>query len=98
MISQRPSFPKFSFILKSQSLIFKTIVLPQSILVFSPIIWRMLAFSETKINGFGAQGHVPKSRNHTNEGLEGSHISKPKSYKFKLKQNNHTELLSISFP
>ena len=52
-----------------------------------------------KINniGFGAHGHVPKSRKHENEGVEGSHISKSKSYKLKTKQNNITELLSISF-
>ena len=48
--------------------------------------------------GFGAQGHVQKSRNDRNEGPEGSHITKSKSYKFKLEQNNTTELLSISFP
>ena len=48
--------------------------------------------------GFGAQGHVAKSRNHGNEGFEGSPISKSKGYKFKLKQNNTTEFLSISFP
>ena len=53
-----------------------------------------------KINdiGFGAQGHVQKSRHHDNEGSEGSHTSKSKSYKFKLKQDNTTELLNISFP
>ena len=52
-----------------------------------------------KINniGFGARGHVKKSRNNRNEGVEGTHISKLKSYKFKLKQNTSTELLSISF-
>ena len=48
--------------------------------------------------GFGAQGHVRKSRNHRNEEFEGSAISKSKIYKFKLKQNNTTELLSIAFP
>ena len=47
--------------------------------------------------GFGAQGHVRKSRNHRNEGFEGSHESKSKSYKYKLEQSNTTELLSISF-
>ena len=52
---------------------------------------------KTNINGFGGQGHVQKSRNHRNDGFEGSHINKSKSYKFKLKQNNATELLSISF-
>ena len=53
-----------------------------------------------KINniGFGAHGHIQKSRNHRNEGFECSHISKSKSYKFKLKQIKTTELLSISFP
>ena len=53
-----------------------------------------------KINdiGLGAQGHVQKSRNHRNEGVEGSPISKSKSCKFELEQNNPTELLSISFP
>ena len=48
--------------------------------------------------GFGAQGQVRKSRNYRNEGFEGSHISKSKRYKLKLKQNNTTELLSICFP
>ena len=47
--------------------------------------------------GLGSPGHVRKSRNHGNEGFEGSPISKSKSYKFKLKQNNTMELLSISF-
>ena len=47
--------------------------------------------------GFGAQGHVPKSRNHRNEGFEGSPMSKSKSDKFKLEQKNTVELLSISF-
>ena len=47
--------------------------------------------------GSGAQRHVRKSRDHSNEGFEGSHTSKSKSYQFTLKQNNTTELLSISF-
>ena len=51
-----------------------------------------------KINGVGAQGHVPKSRNHRNEGLAGSQIRKSKSCKFKLKRNNTMELLSTPFP
>ena len=46
--------------------------------------------------GFVAQGHVRKSRNPRNDGLDVSHITKSNSYKFKLKQNNTTELLSIS--
>ena len=48
--------------------------------------------------GFGKEGHVKKSRNRENEGFEGSHTTKSKSYKLKLEQNNPTELLSISFP
>ena len=52
--------------------------------------------TKIKTNGFGAQGHIRKSRNHRNEGFEGSHISKSKNYKFKLEQNNTTKLLSIS--
>ena len=44
------------------------------------------------------KGHVQQSRNHINEGFEGSHISKSRSYKLKMKQNNTTELLSTSFP
>ena len=53
-----------------------------------------------KINhiGCGARGHARKSRNHRNEGFEGSHITKSKSYKFEMEQNNLTELLSISLP
>ena len=46
--------------------------------------------------GFGAHGHAPKSRNHRNEGIEG-HITKSKSYRFEMEQNNPKELLSISF-
>ena len=51
-----------------------------------------------KINGFGAQGHVQKSRNHEHEGSEGSHISTSESYKFKLEQNTTAELLSTNIP
>ena len=68
------------------------------------MIWDFFDFSSIlvspKINniGFGAQGHVRKSRNHRSEGVHGSHISKSKRYKFKLKQNNNImELLNISF-
>ena len=50
------------------------------------------------INGFGKKGHVQKFRNHRNEGFEGSHKSKSKKYKFKLGQNDITELLNISLP
>ena len=46
----------------------------------------------------GLFGHVRKSRNHRKEGFEGPHWSKSKSHKFRLEQNNTTELLSISFP
>ena len=45
--------------------------------------------------GFGAQGHVRKPPNHDNEG---SPITKSRSYQSKVKQNNSTELLAISFP
>ena len=51
-------------------------------------------FQKTDNIGFGAQGHVQK---HRNDGFEGSHMSKSKSYKFELEQNNSTKLLSISF-
>ena len=44
-----------------------------------------------------AQGHVRKSRNHRNDGFEGPPMSKSKSYKFKMEENNTTELLSIAF-
>ena len=69
-----------------------------NLIVFSWIIWSVLVSPKIKIIGFGAQGHVRKSRNHRNEWFEGSHMSKSKSYKFKLEQNNSTELLSIPFP
>ena len=47
--------------------------------------------------GLGAQGHVQKSRKHRNEGFEGFPIMKSKSDKFKLKQDNITELLNIIY-
>ena len=50
-----------------------------------------------KINGLGEKGHAQKTQNHRNEGFEVSHIIKSKSYKFKMKQNNTTERLSVSF-
>ena len=62
------------------------------------IIWSVQVSPKINNLGFGAQGHVQKCRNHRNERFEGSPISKSKIYKFKLKQNNTTELLSISFP
>ena len=49
-------------------------------------------------NVIGARGHVQKSQNRRNEGVEDSRISKSKSYKFKLKQNNTTKLLNIYVP
>ena len=61
------------------------------------LFFSVLVSPTIKINGFGAQEHVRKSRNHRDEGIEGSHISKSENYKFKLEQNT-TELLSISFP
>ena len=38
-----------------------------------------------------SQGHVRTSRNHENEGFEGSHIIKSKSYKSKMEQNSITD-------
>ena len=58
----------------------------------------VLVAPKIKILGFGARGHVQKSQNHGSEEFEGSPISKSKKYKFKLKQNSITELLSIYFP
>ena len=68
------------------------------VLDLSWIMWSVLVSPRTNDIGFEAQGQVRKSTNHENEGFEGSHKSKSKSYKLKLKQNNTTELLSISFP
>ena len=62
------------------------------------IVWSVQVPPTMEINSFGARGHVQKSRNHRNEGLESSHITEAKSHKFKLKQNNPTEFLSRSFP
>ena len=65
--------------------------------VFSDLLSTLVSPRRNNI-GFGAHGHVRKSRNHRNERPEGSHISRWKSYKIKMEQNNTTELLSISFP
>ena len=46
--------------------------------------------------GSGTRPEIPKSYKWW--GVEGSPITKSNSYKFKLKQNNITELLSTSFP
>ena len=43
-----------------------------------------------RINAFGKKGHVKKSRNHRNEGFEGSHTTKSKSNKFKSRQIDTT--------
>ena len=51
-----------------------------------------------KIVGCGSRGHVPKSRNHRNDGFLGSPKSKSKKYKTKSKQNHSLELLSLLFP
>ena len=58
---------------------------------------RYLGSPKIEINGFGAQGHVQTPQNYRNVGFSVSPISKSNNYKFKLKQNNTTELLSI-FP
>ena len=63
---------------------------------FSWIILSVPVSPKTTSIGFGAQGHVQKSRNHRNDGFEGSHITKSESSKFKLKQNNTMELLNFS--
>ena len=65
---------------------------------FSGIVLSFLVSREIYNIGFGAQGHVRKCSNHGNEGFEVSHLTKSKSYKFKMEQTNTTELLSISFP
>ena len=48
------------------------------------------------------KGHAQKSRNHEHEGIEGSHISKSKSYKSKRKQDNtdgvFEHIFSINLP
>ena len=49
---------------------------------------RYLGASKDKSHWFWGSGTRPKSRNHEIEGTEGSQISKSKSYKFKLEQNN----------
>ena len=46
--------------------------------------------------GFESQGHVHKSRNHAHDGLSVSPSSKSTSDQSQMKQNNPTELLSIS--
>ena len=56
----------------------------------------VLASPEIKTIGFGARGHVPKSRNQRNEGFEFS-ISKSTNYYTKSKQNNSLELLNLLF-
>ena len=57
-----------------------------------------MVLPEIKIVGCGSCGHFQKSRNHRNDGFEGPHINKLKSYKFKLKQNKTTELSNVLFP
>ena len=47
--------------------------------------------------GLGKKGHVQKSRNDGNDGFEGSPITKSKSYKFKMKRDNTTELVACLF-
>ena len=69
----------------------------QWLLILLWTIWVTRVSPKINSIGFGARGHVQKSRNHRNEQFEGSHINKLESYKFKLKRNNTTELLSIYF-
>ena len=84
--------------LKIQILNFPNSYVWKWLVLFSWIIWSVLVSPKINNIGFGAQRHVQKSRNHENEGFEGSPISKSKSYKLKLKQDNTTELLIISSP
>ena len=65
--------------------------------VCSRFLLRILVSPKIKIHGLWAQGHVRKSRNSESAGFEGFTVMKSRSYKFKLKRNNTTELLSISF-
>ena len=52
----------------------------QNVFGFSWIIWSILVSPKINNIGFGAQGHVKKSRIHRNEGFSVSLISKSKSY------------------
>ena len=89
------TFPTFS---KFQNLKLPQIISFKHGSSFSWILWSVLVSPKINNIGVGAQGHVRKPRNHRNEEFEGSHTSKSRSYKFKLKQNNTTEFLSTSFP
>ena len=70
----------------------------QNIWGLSQFLLRCPGGSKDKHNCFWEESARSKYRNHRNEEVEGSPISKLKSYKFKLKQNNITELSHISFP
>ena len=56
---------------------------------------KYLGVSKDNNIGFGAQGHVQKSRKYRNDGFPVLPISKSKSYYSKMKKNNHAVLLSI---
>ena len=88
------TFPK----MKSNNLIFMKIIFLKMIWYFPWIIWGLLVSQKINNIDFEAQGHVRKSQNHRDEGFERSPITKSKSYKFKMEQNNLPELLSLSFP
>ena len=85
----RHTFP-FS---KFPSLIVLKMLFEKMCCVCSLIIWSVLVSPKMNKNW-----RVKKSRNHRNEGFEGSHTSKSRGDKFKLKQNHITKLLSTSFP
>ena len=59
---------------------------------------RFPVVSKNKDKCFWDSGTRPKISKSGNEGVLVSPISKPKNYRLKMKQNNTTELLSISFP
>ena len=60
--------------------------------------WGVLASPKINNTGFGAHGHVQRSRNHRKEVVHGSHTTTTKSYKFEIDQNNNTTFWGIYLP
>ena len=96
-MSRCPFSPTLQKKWSSETLRFIKTICSKNCVVFFVICLGVLVSQKMKIDGVGKKGHVRKSRNHENAEFEGSPISKSKSYKFKLKQNNITELLNIYF-